>query len=557
MSAIGEYVHLTAENYIKYGVRRKSQGNKTAAAVDMMNMKRNQIRQKVAQRVKRGNIEGAKKLEDKLNNFLDYIDRVDDNDLSGQNKMIIQDTIIEMLQKQFGETLGKINMAQANVEATVQSGKIGAIKSPYHYSSRGDSYQKTVVERIKKLKDSIKKVQTELGQLPAKKDGTGGRTAEQIAKDLDYIESLLKNTKKQITDKLTKDSNIVKGMSLSGDEKNLIADINELITIYANVQPVADQKGMLFEMLTSLVPYQFLQIGQKYSEEAFKQGIQEAKKALAKNQLGKNLATVRYGIEFFQSGMFEKGATGPKDDAATIQLKNILEKVSTSEQKIDVAIEVEGTDPEMQGMTISAKDYALGETWNKGRISVSTQNSLLHFLQDENDNDFVNHWLNVVAGHEKDGHKSAPYQAKINAMRPQYNNAIKYIVLYKALTGDAYGRGGPNAIPEFLVINNNKAGVGQQHVKIIPLQDLLFKALENFDKNNRRQGFFVELSPNLFNGNTFLENDRVPETKENKEYVRWGTTRIAKLLVNLHQVKIHAGVNVSLVNLAHMSAMQL
>lgn len=555
-SAIGEYIHLTAENYVKYGVHRKGSGAAAPNAADMVNRKRAQIRQKVS-RIRQGDINGAKKLEDRLNNFLDYIDRIKEGDITDRNKAVIEQAINEMLQEQFKESLGRVNMSQADVEAMMKKPVIGTIKTPAHYAGRELGYAGTVKNRLQKLKEAMEKIKREVGYLPTKTDGTGGRTLEQIEQDILQVNNLLENMQTEVYNKLTQDKMIKSGVKIkrSTEEKELINNINDLITIYSNTEAIAEQKGMLFEMLIALIPYQFYKIGYKNAEEAFEEAVELAKKAIKQNQKGKSLAVVKYNIDFFPSKMFEKGQTGSDDDKATIKLQNILETIHTSEQKIDVILDIDGTDPETQGMTISAKNYSLGETWNKGRISVSTENSLLHFLQDENQNNFVNHWLNVVAAHEKDGHKSAPYQTKINAMRSSYNNAIKYIVFYKALTGDAFGRGGSASIPEFLVINNNKAAVGQSHVKIIPVKALLNAALAKWEEN--RQGFFVNTSPDVFSG--YLPNDRVPETKENREYVRWGTQRIATLLVHLHQVKIHAGLNMSinsLVNLTHMSAMK-
>lgn len=85
-------------------------------------------------------------------------------------------------------------------------------------------------------------------------------------------------------------------------------------------------------------------------------------------------------------------------------------------------------------------------------------------LQDE-DNDFVNHYLNIVASHE-DG-------VKINADITGAHNAIKYTILFKALTGETYLRQGADTF----VVNDNTTG----KVRVYDMNALIKKASDDLD----------------------------------------------------------------------------
>ena len=88
----------------------------------------------------------------------------------------------------------------------------------------------------------------------------------------------------------------------------------------------------------------------------------------------------------------------------------------------------------------------------------------MFLIQDEHSS-FINHYLNIIATHP-DGNVSA----KIT----EAHEAMKYTILYKALTGDVYGR---QAASIFLVNDNSQEG----GVRIYEMKDLIEKAEETFD----------------------------------------------------------------------------
>ena len=98
-------------------------------------------------------------------------------------------------------------------------------------------------------------------------------------------------------------------------------------------------------------------------------------------------------------------------------------------------------------------------------VHILSGSSLLYLLQDEN-GDFVNHYFNIIATHED--HKN------INADIEGAHEAMRYTLLFKALTGQTFGRTGATL---FLVNDNTKNG----GVHIFDIKGLINKASDNLE----------------------------------------------------------------------------
>ena len=142
--------------------------------------------------------------------------------------------------------------------------------------------------------------------------------------------------------------------------------------------------------------------------------------------------------------------------------------------------------------------------------------SLLYLIQDESPQ-FVNHYLNIAAIHPK---KSS---ISLGADWQGAHEAMKYTVLYKALSGDTYGR---NKASLFLVNDNSRAG----GVKIYEMADLLNKAFKNIDKYATIGGL-----------------PKGMETIQNRWAVSGPEERIAKFLSTVHNYKIYAALKLNTV----------
>ena len=108
------------------------------------------------------------------------------------------------------------------------------------------------------------------------------------------------------------------------------------------------------------------------------------------------------------------------------------------------------------------------------------------------------------------------------------------LILYKGLTGDAFGRDGHTV--DTFIINNNRAGAGQQHVKVVSIQSMLAKLIKNEDAFNMG---LISISP----ANVFSTNHRFPNGKVEGPYGQTGTQRISNLLQHVHAVKVRASIN--------------
>lgn len=116
-------------------------------------------------------------------------------------------------------------------------------------------------------------------------------------------------------------------------------------------------------------------------------------------------------------------------------------------------------------MNISAKNVDFkGEKYNY--IHTLEGSSLDYLLQDENP-DFVNHYLNLFSLHYGKRAKNINWDAQ----RKEIMEVMKLLISYKALTGDTFGR--KDYKTNVFVINEKSRGV-----KVISIAKLL-KEMQN------------------------------------------------------------------------------
>jgi hypothetical protein len=299
----------------------------------------------------------------------------------------------------------------------------------------------TRVRAIEQARDSITN-QEEQSKLTAK--------INQIYKDLNLIltgakKGMITELKNTSVNKLQN-----KRIGLDDQTQNLITTINSVLKTYAATPAINLQKGDLFEYAIALAP------------------------AVAKINAGESIDEYMKQLEQQVSGGdrsrvvidFDKNSFTENLNLKQLEMKGYVVSESTktaysygtSQEKIDVRLEWEG-----ENLAISAKNVNLGSPLG---VHILSGSSLLYLLQDEN-TDFVNHYLNIIATHEDN--------VSINADIAGAHEAMKYTLLFKALTGQTFGREGAT----LFIVNDNSVKSGGVH--IYDMKGLLNKASDNLE----------------------------------------------------------------------------
>lgn len=489
MSAIGDYIHLTAKGYRDYGIAKndKYKGKATKLA-QSIRIQKSEIQNRLMNNTKNITDENVKKFEEILNTTKEELEQPeDDNNIRAQLKKI--------LDNKFGETMGEIDWSTLNV-----SEKQGQ-KSSVSYARQNMKFP-TIEKKVQQLNDILDDLRStdgisnieEIDQQITALNQQYAKLQEDIkATDRGQnIASLLKNKEDKSKTKLSQD--------FEAFRKNL----NTLISQYVSMPAINLQKGDLFEDLIALAPLTAQEEAKDAVErEMYKRGF----------VLGKQREKVEFNKQAFKNITkdFENGT------------------LSTSRKvqgKIDVLLKWQGED-----LKISAKNVNLQAYY----IHILSGSSFLYMMQDLN-GDFVNHFINVYS--IKDDGKNS-LAAEFARQRIVSMDAMKFILMYKALTGDNYQRKAANV---FAINDNSSSGKGS--IKVYTMDQLIEKIKS---KKLYRKGVTLNGKTTLNDENFKIQkNIKVKADKNTEEYnAQTAKIRIANILSYLHSQKIHASLSTS------------
>lgn len=502
MSAIGDYIHLHAWNYMDYGIN-KIHEKPSANGVAALKTEKQLIRSKVA---KLESVKNTTALERELNQLIDFLGN-GQNDNTNEVSTEAAKVMEQIISSSWKENVvnRKINLKTMNVTSSSR-GRIGKIGSRGHYAKNGRNYENILKNRILELNKILTELQDKTKS--SNIDINSSELNQHIKQVRQYIEDSFK-----LVDQYLQETNLKGGKYRAAGERDMIKNLNMMIKTYAPFLDDARQKGILFENVLALIPIKIQEIAVDGIDTAIRESV-------GKNSVGGNLRKVSYNPGAFIKGMTSKGNVGYED----IQEYNtMIERISESQQKIDVSFEYKG-----QLFNVSAKNIALGKNWSQlsKPITISNGNPLLDLLQDE-DSDFVNHYLNVFAEHKGEG----GYESHLGFLRNEYLDVIKMIIIYKGLTGDGYNRS--DDIANVFIVNNNQDS--KNHVRVINIKALVYKILRS--SSNLMQ---VQWGGNVITSGHKYPNDKVGEDSD--PWAKTGTARIAKLLQAVHANKIHAAI---------------
>lgn len=376
----------------------------------------------------------------------------------------IQEEVARKLEERFKETLGDIDWTTLDVVSNKPSGNIvGKASSSIDVDD--------MLNRMERLDEVLLNLAAE-GEVGVSK-----------------VRETLKKLKKKYEEAIKKVLEAKKERGLEAtlttwDASHGLAEykqqLNELIQEYAAAPPISLQKGDLFENLLIYAPV-------VASNLAYKE--------LGK-VVGEDKENVSLHLENFDGAYVTKTFTD-----------KCFEKTKVSQGKVDVELVWEG-----KNVKISAKNVNLGNQY----VQLLSNSSLLYLLQDEN-SDFVNHALNILAAHSNKGSNKVSGEGGMALLRGSMIEELRLIILYKALTGDVNNRTAAN----LFVVNDNKTGT----VKVHNVLNIIDKASENLSNAISVKG----LAKSSFKP---LENSMAATPQE----------RISNLLADAHSRKISVGI---------------
>lgn len=494
----GEYIHLTAKNYNRYGTNRASHGRNSVGYAEA----RARIQDNIQRKIK--NLSNSRKLqvlENEINSLIDWLGTNDKR----TSAYSAQQALVKVIQSAWEDSIRKIDMTNLNVSVSGSNG-IGKIKSRQRY---GEKYENMLKERIGKLNATLTKLEKDINAF------NDENQADKLIADINFVRNLVSNDYQE----LVRIINLYipeSGEQRQGEEREMIKTLNRLIGEYAPALDTAKAKGDLFEDVLSLIPIKAQNLAKKEVAKAVEEAIKS-------NNKGRVLDKSGYGIKFFPKNMIKYGNVDKEDESEQVvsQFGNVLRRVSNSPQKIDVEFNYQG-----QNMKISAKNIKLAPTWRgtSKNITVTSGNPLLTLLQNEDAN-FVNHYFNLFTKHAD----ASGYTSGWGSMRASALDTIKLMAAYKAMTGDIYGKKGGKA--EVFIVNNNAAAKGQPHVKVFSMREVLNIVMQDVNT-------YATFTGAIFNEGFRYTNDRI----EGK-MAQTGTARIAKVLNQAHNAKIQVAIS--------------
>ena len=516
MSAIREYafyVHYHASNYVK---QQKLPGNNAISnyVVNRINLFANQYQSKVS----------TKQKQDFADLISALMGRTTSSNYSPSDIKNLQDSIVDSLESGFVQGLDEVEWETGRVIGNrIRKGKTYKGATRYLTESQLQNLQSKALEiqkNIKKLENQIKL-----------KGGSNPTLLSKLQKDLENYDNDLLNLLKQF-EAGAKDvqlfGKILKSrLDVGTDMSSRIKRINEIAKQLGLLDTALfAAQGELFEKSIKAAGDMMAGAAVKAICDSFKSGGV----AINNNQVvGKNHLNLMWLEEGIPAETWAKTKMAAESYAKTDGRKGYSISKNSSQQKTDVIITFPGETPiEGIDVNISAKSGNIFGTYG---VKLVDGTDLWYLIQNLPVKDFLRPYLNIMAEHayftefftkDTEMHKKeASAIQKISVLRKDSILATKLIMVWKALSGNTFGR--KFATAQLLVLNDTK---GKQ-IYVIEIADILKVVC---DKQNLKDGAISRFFDfdNFDFQNLYFEN----------KYQDTIDTRMALLLNSIHRRKV-------------------
>lgn len=477
MSALGDYVHLTVEGYTgEIGNRRKPFYSSFQSS---LTKKHNQYRNWL---YKQEDNKKLKKLELDLQNQLDIIKQLDDkykNAKASSRQSMEKDFIDAGLLDLYDNLKGKYLIADLVQSMTKGILSYQGAAAAYNYGSGKTAFQKqNIANANARIKESILTILNQYTddvlQNVSKNTISQQKLASEITKCANQIqqlrftirgsynslsidgnnyERLEKKIEKCFLDifnelDLNKKNKAIKGQ-LKRDLKNFIDGLKESVSLTTH-------EGEISESLVTTVARKSVSLGAK---EAIKIGDISSQRGYAKSF-------------FIPSIELEELAKQGNFSTYSKHGEFLALSTAAQQEKIDVKIEFKDNS---EPLKISVKNYNLSSY----SIKIGGEN-FLALMQTENNENFLNHFLNINALSKKKNYDKQIRKRDVENI----NNLVKQILIIKQFTGlnVLTNNGQMNDANTFVVFDNKTYEVYVCSMQQI-LSVILNKNNSNFDNN--------------------------------------------------------------------------
>lgn len=308
-----------------------------------------------------------------------------------------------------------------------------------------------------------------------------------------YLNSVKDTTKKEI--KIDK-SNI-----------SLFDDINTVLKFQS--LPYAMAIGDIFEIWLALASDyaggRAVDLADEFVEKNLIKGSSRSTPIISLNNFSDEYVSAK---KLMESGVFSKGWQ-------RIDENNSFQMTAPTQDKLDVVFEWNG-----DTLNVSAKNYSLNSS--SSMIHLVSGTSLLYLISNENA-DFVNHWLNLVAANS-DGEGD-----NLSAARQAAHIEMKLTILMKALTGQGLGQSG---VSDTFILNARSQG----KVYVRSMSSIINNIEKLIGSGSEIRGIHISNYPNTIS-NTWVGSNK-SELSESS-----ALERISNLIAQLHTYKISVEVS--------------
>ena len=501
MSALGEYIHYYKRNYYSYGVNR-TDGIRTPGRTDFNRI----ITDK--RRIMKESIQIAykDKFKEEYQETLNYLygsSMLQGEQLAQESEKEIKEEFYKLIKEKFPNVIidyATMSVASKDIESI---GGLTKINSEDKRLSFGTIEKKIL--QLKKIfqQENLKGQYTkqelfEKQKLLNKVIDTEQRLYEQALERKSWNKMYI--NMRNVRQSKGWGINLTKA---NKKQRTFIQDLNELITFVNGVKK-SNINGILGELSAAVAGAKMTGVAVKNLREYLTDAVMG--KASSYGQYLK----INFSDEFVD---IEKLATkgwsyNTKDGNVTV--------TKPTQDKVDVKI----ITPE--GIkTLSVKNY----NFRKGnaQISLVTGMSLLTIMQNENQDDFINHYLNITSS--RNGEKNLHYVA---AARMQMHQLMRDIILVNALTGLNISKtmkggkkpGREQTVADYFVINDNSQ---PGKFKIYSMSELL-----DFSSFSHLAGLSKYVTVNGYDDPEWVNEG--PDAR----------TRITNLIMQTHRMKLHA-----------------
>lgn len=488
MNAIGDYIHLRQDNYIKYGTsRHQSMGTYLEKRSTIVN---NLFKNKI--KTKQGDF--YKSLEQ-------YLNVMAKENLKNSYVSIAEQKVV----KKWKEYLTGEGALSFGENFTVKD-----LENKTNLKIRKISLNRgNVISEEKTLKDIVKKI--EIIEKVAQEETELGK-AISADKALQALEGTYKNLisrmKKMVSGKLPwQEISNLHPTDLKSDKVTLAGlrtTVNTILEKYFSSPPSVLIEGDLFEIFLEQALSEGKILGDQMIEDVHSLILN--KNFTPNADLAANLSS-------------EKALSIVKDSKCSITLK----RDRSHRSKVDIVAKWKGED-----IKISAKNVATS-TWGGHHISLVSGSPMDIMLGGVNE-DFINHYLNLFAERKGDKKNLSEEQSAVF-----YD--MKLVLVRQAMSGAVYENS--QDVADTFIINDKTSG-RIRVFSVSQLMDKLFPSPTGIDGSLRQSPIIEKASVN-YNGNNLREM-----SFQNAFQEQGVNARINSILQQLHAAKISVAIGIRL-----------